>query len=329
MFQTEPVIYLQAHASDAFHYFMVAFTRLGSPTVALAAALFLFGVDRKKGFILLQIVIASAIAAELLKDLIALPRPLYVDNAIRFLDNMRPNESPFNGMGATGFWSALPQSVVDYWRADGSQHWGMPSGHVSATVAVWAGLALLTRQPAYAGVAAFMTVGVGVSRMYFGKHFLADVIGGMALAAVIVVVAWLAVIRDGRITPFMPSRKRRSRTILHELMYYAWLLLVPIAGLFLANEQSLAFAALLGLNLGHLVIGRTGLPPLPAPVLPAFLRGAVAVALIALVALGLHTLLTGDPALPQVSAALVAAPIMFVFVYTVALLSGEANRHSA
>ena len=304
---------------------MLAFSRAGAPVVALAIAVFLFGMDRKKGFLLLQVVIAAAIGAELLKDLIALPRPLYVDNAIRFLDNVRPNEAPFTGMGAESFWSVLPQSVVDYWRADGSAHWGMPSGHVSATVAVWAGLSLLTRKPAFAGIAAFMAVGVGASRMYLGKHFLADVVGGAVLGGTILFIAWLAVMRDGRITPFMPSRRRRSRTIFHEVLYYAYLVAVPVSGLLLADEQQLAFAALLGLNLGHLAIRRNGVPRIQLPVLPALLRGAVALALLVLAALGLRTLLAGETALAQYVAAIAATTVMFLFVYVAASMSGEGS----
>ena len=98
----------------------------------------------------------------MLKEYFGLPRPIYVDNNILFLDNVKPNETPFASMGASSFFGALPQEVIDYNRASVRPHWGFPSGHVGGTVAIWFGLALLQQsRRLLIGASAFALLVVG------------------------------------------------------------------------------------------------------------------------------------------------------------------------
>jgi hypothetical protein len=75
--------------------------------------------------------------------------------------------------------------------------YGFPSGHVSTTTAFAVGLAMLAggRRRKWAVVVAWIAA-MAVSRMYLGRHFLADVIGGVCVGLGAVAVAWFVLKLD-------------------------------------------------------------------------------------------------------------------------------------
>ena len=254
MFQTEPILYLQSHASGALHYVFVIWNHLGTTAVALLICAFLFGIEGKKGFTLLHLVVVVAILSELLKDFFALPRPLFVDNNIQYLDNVRENDAPFRAMGADSFFGPLPQQVIDYYRASGTQHWGLPSGHVSSTFVAWMGLALLQKKRWLAVLATVVTIAVALARMYVGKHFLADVLAGALLGGLLLTLSYIFIIRPDRLrkAPAGLTLRTSDKPLL------AYLLFAPLPLLFAQTSQTVAIACLLGINVGFVVA--KGLP---------------------------------------------------------------------
>ena len=90
-------------------------------------------------------------------------------------------------------------------RADDEDRFGFPSGHVATTTALFVGVAVLARRrwawAAAAGAAALM----GLSRMYLGRHFPGDVLGGLALG---VIGVW------HRLVCAPPANVRLARTLL-------------------------------------------------------------------------------------------------------------------
>ncbi|GAA2213605.1 hypothetical protein GCM10009850_090680 [Nonomuraea monospora] len=90
-----------------------------------------------------------------------------------------------------------------------------PSGHVSAAVAFYCGVAvvLTTRVRSTAARVAIWTPAVaaplmvGFSRLYRGMHFLTDVMWGLLLgAACVVMAAWSILYRRARTSPSHPAR---------------------------------------------------------------------------------------------------------------------------
>ena len=61
--------------------------------------------------------------------------------------------------------------------------YGFPSGHVMNNMAV--ALALAVRFPALGGAIALLALSWGILRVYFGVHYLSDVVGGAVLAALV------------------------------------------------------------------------------------------------------------------------------------------------
>jgi membrane-associated phospholipid phosphatase len=141
VFQIEPILFLQSFASDVLTAFMTLVSQMGyTPFYIATLSVVLFGINFRKGFILLQIVLWNGILTDLLKHVFALPRPSDVDSSVQFLGTNYPNPTPFQGMAGQGFFRLPDPSVIDYFRSLPEWSFGIPSGHVSGTIALWGGM---------------------------------------------------------------------------------------------------------------------------------------------------------------------------------------------
>ena len=96
MFQTEPIIYLQSLGTQWFTFLMILITTMGSSSFLVAIIVITtFGVDFKKGFLLFQLLLWTGLVTEILKILVAFPRPDFVDNRVLNLESGIKNTSPF------------------------------------------------------------------------------------------------------------------------------------------------------------------------------------------------------------------------------------------
>lgn len=113
-------------------------------------------INRRIGLGVGFLVLANALVNDLIKVLFALPRPYWV--------------SP----------------LVHPWDLEAS--FGLPSGHAQGAVVFWLFLALQVqgrgRRPAIAGALCICGL-IGLSRIYLGAHFPADVAAGYAAGAVV------------------------------------------------------------------------------------------------------------------------------------------------
>lgn len=86
----------------------------------------------------------------------------------------------------------LDASVVRTQRAvDGALGAGFPSGHAQSSLTFWGFAAVLARRGWFAAVAVAIVALVTFSRLYLGLHVPADLVGGLAIGAVVVVFATL------------------------------------------------------------------------------------------------------------------------------------------
>jgi membrane-associated phospholipid phosphatase len=184
MFQTEPVLFLQSFASNVLTFFMTAVTMTGYTEFYVALlCIILLGFDFRRGFLLLQLLLWVGICTELLKHFLALPRPVDIDSRVR-LGAELPNDTPLNAGGAKSFWELPPQENIELFRKHNPDSFGFPSGHVSSSTAFWSGTAILF-SPRSLPIAAIVVFLMALSRMYLGRHFLADVIGGLVVGSVL------------------------------------------------------------------------------------------------------------------------------------------------
>jgi membrane-associated phospholipid phosphatase len=194
MFQTEPILWLQAHSSAALTWFLSAVTLLGyAPTYVAAVLTLAFGFRLRAGLSVLLTLLVCGLLTEGLKNGLALPRPSDVDSRIAALGVVpqAPHASGIARGGAASFWSLPPPEAIAAVRSLPPASYGFPSGHVGAALAfvLAAGLFCGSRRFAIAGL--LWPVLMGLSRMYLGRHFLADVLGGLVVGGVAVVAALL------------------------------------------------------------------------------------------------------------------------------------------
>ncbi|WP_323674503.1 phosphatase PAP2 family protein [Halorubellus sp. PRR65] len=143
-------------------------TTLAEAPIVLAVVLGRYWFRERRAGMRLAIIAATAFAAMLaLKHAFALPRP---PASIRAPVSAVP--APFD---------QIYQSLLD------TDESGFPSGHTTIAAAVYGGAALdAENRRRWLGVAAVLVALVGGSRLFLGVHHLADVAGGIALAAAVI-----------------------------------------------------------------------------------------------------------------------------------------------
>ena len=259
MFQTEINLYLQSFASDGVTSFMRAVTATGyDPFYIGLLVIVMMGVDFRRGFLLFQLIVWTGILTEVFKNLFALPRPTWVDARVLNLESGEFSSSAPVGMGAQGFFQLPPRDIVEACRQQGASY-GFPSGHVAGACATWGGLALLFRKQALYWLAPVMAVLMALSRMYLGRHFLADALGGVVVGGGVVVLAYVILDRARWGQRLFERQNLIFSFHLPNLALLFILLVPPILLLVLSLIDSDQAGYILGLDVAFLVLMRRGL----------------------------------------------------------------------
>lgn len=154
---TDLILWVQSWGSSFLDGFFRAITWLGNLEAYLVIVPFLYWcVNRQWGQRLLFLVVVSTWINEILKNLLALPRP--DPNTVRW--------------------------VVE------QEGYGFPSNHAqTGAVIVWGYLAAKVRRWWFTLLAVAIIVLLGLSRAYLGVHFPQDVMGGWLLGLVLLALA--------------------------------------------------------------------------------------------------------------------------------------------
>lgn len=151
----ETVLWLQSLASPALDAFFTAVTMLGSGEFyAAMVAIVYWCIDRRAGFRMGLLVSLTLFVNAAIKDTLRLPRPAGPE--LRLL-------APETGRG-----------------------YGFPSGHAQGTTAAWAYLYTSFRRRWLLAAGMVIVLLVGLSRLYLGLHYPADVVGGVVIGLVFV-----------------------------------------------------------------------------------------------------------------------------------------------
>ena len=148
--------------SPTFDLPFKALTFLGDETFYLVfMPLFYWCIDRRTGSRLFFLLLFSAYLNAIAKVLADQPRPFAYDPRVKAIAH-----------------------------AGGG---GMPSGHTQNAVVVWGFLAARSGKKTAWLIAAFLMIGIPLSRVYLGVHFPTDLIGGYLLGGIILILfLWLA-----------------------------------------------------------------------------------------------------------------------------------------
>jgi membrane-associated phospholipid phosphatase len=168
LFDTAPIRWVQAWMSPALTRVMDAISLLGFTSFYMALAVVIaFSYRLHQGAALLVLLALTAAMADATKAVVTLPRPSAVDEAV-----------------------VTPGSFLP--AVETADAYGFPSGHVAAAAAFLMGLALLLGWRR-AWLAALIWVPlIALSRLYLGRHFVADLLGGVAVAVIACAVVVIA-----------------------------------------------------------------------------------------------------------------------------------------
>ncbi len=261
MFQIELILFLQSFEKDFLNYFFQFWSDVGfSRWTLLFMLIFLFGVSFRYGFILIQAMLLNGLTSLWLKEVFALPRPAHVDLNVKLIGESAPNLTPLESHGAKSFFGRLPQDVVTALRTNPSGSWGFPSGHTSNAVTLGGLLFLIAKKPWVKVVSVAIVVFVSLSRMYLGRHFLADVLGGYVIGLAFVFLFYKGVVNNAWLFSFLSRKPRQLQWDIKVVLFFFYMCIFPFLLLLLPKINHEIVAVFIGLNIGFLLVWNRGIP---------------------------------------------------------------------
>jgi membrane-associated phospholipid phosphatase len=295
MFETEVVHWLQSFASDGLTWALVLVSDLGERRLFLGVALLVaFGLDLRVGIGLVQILLWNDILTDVLKHTFALPRPAEVDATVELLGGEEPNAAPFVRADGDGFFDLPEPEAIEHFRLQ-SDNYGFPSGHVSRATALGVGSWLLLKSRTVGVIAAAFVFMTAISRMYLGRHFLADVLGGLGLGLLIVGATHIVFRREFAARSLEHHQPYAAAAARRLLLLALVASMIPLLLVWLtASDAYGAAGRLAGANLAVAVLLIGGLPAARRGAAAALVR-IVTVLLLYIVSTEAVQLLTGGP----------------------------------
>ena len=248
MFQTEPILFLQSLAGDGLTAIMGVLTRLAYPDVLGALVLVVgFGINLRAGLVLAEAVLWTELLTAFLKEVLQLPRPAEVDSRVRLLAEGGTGPGAFTGAGGKGLFDLPDPRAIAAARIAPAPSYGFPSSAVSTAAAFWGGTAMVFRSGGLAAFAAVLVTLTAVSRLYLGRHFIADVAGGAVLG-----LAVLGGLRRSAVRPLWSFRSPFWPPVLA---------LTPLAALlFIPHVDAASAGGLTGVYTARMLLQRGALP---------------------------------------------------------------------
>jgi membrane-associated phospholipid phosphatase len=202
MFETDPNLWLQSFASPWLTWLLYAVTTAGYDwfyvTVILVAG---FALRLRPMLGVMLALLLAGLCTHVAKETFRLPRPMQVDARVLYYGEANDRWLVADG-GAPSFASLPSPEAILAERAVPDPDFGFISGHVASATALCASLWLFfgVRSRRWRLALLAWPVLMALSRMYLGKHFLADAIGGAATGVLAACAArWLWDPRPARV----------------------------------------------------------------------------------------------------------------------------------
>ena len=243
MFNTEFILYLQGFDSPVIFWLMWFFSFLGTTpmiiTLCLAVA---FGLDLKRGLVLINIVAWTAFAVSMIKISADYPRPTDVDPRVRN-EILSSNQEDLSQKMPSAFFESFSTELLDATRNDNYVQYGFPSGHVAIQTSLWLSFLYLFRKRWILNWGVSIIILTSLSRIYLGHHFLGDVLGGFLIGFTLPLIMLLFIRK---------SRYLSLQTHDNVSLIFFWLpwLVMPFA----AYVPYWQMASALGLNMAVIFI---------------------------------------------------------------------------
>jgi membrane-associated phospholipid phosphatase len=263
MFQTEPIIYLQSLGTPLFTFLMIVITTIGNPVIVTPLILIaIFGIDFKKGFLLLQLLLWTSLVTDIFKILVSFPRPDFVDNRVHNLEFGIKNTSPFSGNEPKNIFALPDKQILTAFRLQEAytiDPFGFPSGHVALTTSLWGGSATVFKNNIIRLLTPIMIIAVALSRVFLGRHFIGDVLGG-AILGLIFLIVFTHFLKSSLSYDFFKKENFELAFRRQNLIFYCFMFVIPIIFIALSLVDANVAGLFLGMNVAYLLIIRKGIP---------------------------------------------------------------------
>lgn len=188
-FGTQLIEILQSLFAPRFNWVFVAITTLGEGTVLIGlSAVIYWCFDKSRGRLVTYVVLFGAYLNFYLKILIASPRPPF---------DLRITEK-------------------------GETSYGFPSGHAQDSTTFWTWITLDFRKRVLGILGTAIVVAVGISRIYLGLHYPAQVVGGWIVGLAVASFGMLILRR-------LPPRTKQMKALPQVLFAFSTLIPMVIA----------------------------------------------------------------------------------------------------
>ena len=222
----------------------------------------IFGADFKKGFLLFQLLLWTGLVIEILKILVAFPRPDFVDNRVFNLESGTKNTSPFSRNEPKSIFALPDKQVIKAFRLQEAftfSPFGFPSGHVALTTALWGGTATVFNNKIIRMLAPFVIVVMAFSRVYLGRHFIEDVLGG-AIVGLTFLVVFTHFLKSSLKNDLFKTESFELAFRRQNLFFYCFMFVIPMIFIALSLISADVAGVFLGTNVAYVLIIRKGIP---------------------------------------------------------------------
>ncbi len=243
MFTTEIIQFLQGLNNPLIYGSMWFISIIGlSPVILCFCLSIAFGLDLKKGLVMINIVAWTAFFSFLLKGQFNYPTPIDVDPSLAIMESS-PTGEDLSSMQPANFFQLFSSDLLEVSRNDSIERQGFPSTRTAIQTAFWLSFLLLFKRRWILRLSIIMIILSSVASMYMGLSFLGGVLGGIALGASIAILSFLYI-----------SKSRYLIQQTHDSLSLSYFWLPWIAMPFAAFATYWQLASTLGLNMAVIFI---------------------------------------------------------------------------
>ena len=176
MFDLDPIVWLQSWASPGLTAVMNGISLLGyTRAYVVFSTVLAFAFRQRAAIALLVLIGVNGAFTDIAKAAVATPRPDWTQGRVQSLsiyaERLRARDPD------------TPTQLEDTY--------GFPSGHVSATTVFFVGCAILFKWRRRGWLFASLAIlSMAMSRMYLGRHFFGDILGGIGIGLITVVIGF-------------------------------------------------------------------------------------------------------------------------------------------
>jgi membrane-associated phospholipid phosphatase len=185
MFNTQVNHFFQQFDHPVIYWFLAFISILGmAPVMMMAVCTVVFGINFRKGIVLINLVALTAFVTDILKHEFDYPRPIDIDHSLKDRVFTKTEKDLFD-LQPTGFYDSFSTELLDVTRNDEYERHGFPSGHTAIQLTFWTGLLFLFRRKWILITGITVVLLTMLSRLYLAHHFLGDVLGGVVVGGTI------------------------------------------------------------------------------------------------------------------------------------------------